>query len=704
MAIITIDGRKLDVPEDKNVLQAALDAGIYIPHLCHHPNLSELGSCRMCIVKVEGREGVTTSCTLKPQDGMVIKTEDEEIRKLRILALELLLTCHPEDCSTCPKYGKCELQVLIQYIGPKTNRLKTRRKGFSLEMRNPLIIHDMDRCILCGRCVRACNELRGSKVIDYKKEGMETYIGTLNNKLLTDADCRFCGACVEVCPTGSIMDKFDIMKADRTREDNIVPCRTGCPAHIDIPRYIRHIKNGEYGRATAIIREKVPFPETLGSICTHACETECKRGALNFPISICKLKKSAAVNDDKEWKKYGRKESETGKKIGIIGAGPSGMTAAYYLAKKGHDVTVFEKNKKLGGQCRYGIPSYRLPDELLDREIADIIEAGIKVKTESPVFAKDLMAEGFDSVLIATGTHQGGYLPIPGHKLNGVFINTEFLKRARENDPMPVGDSVMVLGGGNVAYDCARTAVRLGAKDVYVACLESIEKMTATKEEIEEAAEEGIHLFAGNSFLRIVGDYKPEGVELQEVEKFYFDENKKAVIELKEATNHIVKVDTVIFAVGQKPEDTDKMGVELTHGPYIKTDDNLKTDVVGVYASGDVVTGTKSVIAAIAAGRKAAEQIDIYLGGNGDISEELTEHEITSPFIGKIENFAKIDRVKPMLVDSEIRKESFVPVEETLSCNMAKCEANRCLQCDLRLDISGPKTWQDFSEAKEEIV
>ena len=155
----------------KIVLECALEAGIYIPHLCHHPDLPENGSCRMCIVEVEGQEGVTTSCTLRAQDGMVVHTTSERINKLRTLALELLLAGHPEDCSTCPKYGNCELQTLIQYIGANNARMRTRIKGIKMEEGNPLLIHDMNRCVLCGRCVRACNKLRGVGVLQYNKKG-----------------------------------------------------------------------------------------------------------------------------------------------------------------------------------------------------------------------------------------------------------------------------------------------------------------------------------------------------------------------------------------------------------------------------------------------------------------------------------------------------------------------------------------------------
>ena len=217
MAVITIDGTRLEVPEGKNVLDCALEAGIYIPHLCHHPDLPENGSCRMCVVEVEGREQVERACMLKAKDGLNITTNSERVNHLRTLALELLLGAHPEDCSTCPKYGNCELQTLIQYIGANNGRMKNRSRGFKMNEENPLLIHDMNRCVLCGRCVRACKSLRGVGILDYrKKDNMEVYIGTLHDKLLKDADCRFCTACAEVCPTGTIRDKKVYSAADGT--------------------------------------------------------------------------------------------------------------------------------------------------------------------------------------------------------------------------------------------------------------------------------------------------------------------------------------------------------------------------------------------------------------------------------------------------------------------------------------------------------
>lgn len=694
---ITIDGKVIEAKEGQNILEAALEGGVFIPHLCSHPDLEAKGGCRLCSVEIAGVENAVSACKTEVREGMEITVNGPESSKVRKMAMELILATHPADCTGCPKYGKCELQSMYQYLGVSPEGWRKKSRNVANDDSNPLVSHLFTRCVRCGRCVRVCQELRGVKVLDYVQTPAGVRAGVPEGKSLEEAGCRFCGACIEVCPTGSIMDQVKIMKEERSYAENIVPCRSACPAHIDIPRYIRYIKDGAFDKAAAVVREKVPFPETLGSVCTHACEGECKRGELNAPISICKLKRSAAVNDSGAWKQRVRKDSATGKKAAVIGAGPAGLTAACYLAKKGHAVTVFEKNEKAGGQCRYGIPAYRLPDELLDGEINTMLEAGFELKTgvsvESP---RELLGQGYDAVLVSIGTHQGTKLPIEGNDLPGVYVNADFLKQARQKTPLPVGEKVMVLGGGNVAYDCARTAIRLGAKEVHMACLESEAQMTATPEEIEEGRQEGVILHAAHSFLRILGTDKAEGVEIQKIDKFYFDENKKAVIELVEGSSQVIAVEQVIFAVGQKPEGTEKMELALTHGPYIQTDEQLHTSVEGIFAAGDVVTGTKSVIEAIAAGRKAAEQMDLYLGGDGDISEKLLEEEEISPYLGQIPGFAGRKRVEPEVADPAARAGDFTLVEQPMTCEQARQEAGRCLQCDLRLTLCRPKLWNEY--------
>lgn len=692
---ITIDGKTIEAKEGSSILDAALEAGVYIPHLCSHPDLEAKGGCRLCSVEIDGVEGAVPSCMTKVEEGMNITINGPEADKVRKMAMELILASHPADCTGCPKFGKCELQSLYQYLGVSAERWRKKSRSVPNDDSNPLISHLFTRCIRCGRCIRACQDLRGVKVLDYVKTKDGIRAGIASGTSLKDAGCRFCGACIEVCPTGSIVDQLKMMNPEKSYMENVVPCKANCPAHIDIPQYIRAIKEGDFDKATAIIREKVPFPEVLGSVCTHVCESNCKRNELGEPISICKLKRAAATQDSGVWKEKVHKEPATGKKVAVIGAGPSGLTAAYYLAKKGHAVTVFEKNEKAGGQCRYGIPSYRLPDDLLDREIANILEIGIELKTNSDCQNLEELKQQYDAVLVSVGTHQGTKLPIPGNDLPGVYVNTEFLKDARSENAIQLGEKVMVLGGGNVAYDCARTAIRKGAKEVHIACLENQQQMTSSPDEIEEGAQEGVILHAAHSFLRITGEDKVTGVELKKVNRFYFDENRKAVLDLEEGSEHVIKVDNVIFAVGQKPMGTDTMNLELTHGPYIAAN-NAHTSMEGVFASGDVVTGTRSVIQAIVGGREAAEQMDIYLGGNGDISEQLVERTTPNPCIGQVEGFGDLARVNPDMISLEERCAGFTPVEKPLTCDQAKCEAGRCLQCDLRLNISNVKLWNEY--------
>lgn len=703
MAVITIDGTRLEVPENKNVLECALEAGIYIPHLCHHPDLPENGSCRMCIVEVEDQEGVTTSCTLRAQDGMVVHTTSERINKLRTLALELLLAGHPEDCSTCPKYGNCELQTLIQYIGANNARMRTRIKGIKMEEGNPLLIHDMNRCVLCGRCVRACNKLRGVGVLQYNKKDLETYVGTLHGKLLKDEDCRFCTACAEVCPTGSIRDKLQLLTTNLKKEEALVPCRTACPAHTDIPRYIRFVKEGDYDAAVAVIREKVPFPNALGHVCSHACELECKRKEVSEAMSIRDIKRYAAEHDTgRYWKGKGKQLPDTGKKVCVVGGGPAGLTAAYYLRKQGHAVTVKEALPTVGGMMSYGIPSYRLPREIVAQEAKVIEDQGVVIETNTKVEKPVELLKEYDAVLMTIGAHKGVRLPMEGSELPGVLLNIDFLRNASLGQETGMGKRIIVLGGGNVAFDCARTAKRLGAEEIHLACLEAREVMTADDEEIEQAKEEGIFVHPAQTFERITGTDAVTGVDFMNVKSFTFDENRRAIIEKEEGSEHHIDADTVIFATGQRPDLTEEAGLTLGRANSIVVKENsLATETEGVFAAGDVVYGTKSVILAIASGRDAAVEIDKYLGGDGDISETLAPKQHADPKIGKVEGFGYFGRTKTQVTPAAERQDNFNEVDHGI-CDADICgEASRCLQCDLRLQIHPSRLWTEYSNQKE---
>ena len=706
---LVIDGRTVEAQEGQSVLDASLDAGIFIPHLCGHPDLEPVGGCGLCMVEVEGEDQPVRACMTEAREGMVVRSRGESADRMRRLAMELMLATHPSDCTGCPKYGNCELQSMYQYLGVSPQRWRCTIRTVPTDESNPLITHLFTRCVRCGRCVRACEDLRGVGAIGFERAEDGSMRVAVKGASLQDAGCRFCGACIEVCSTGSILDVVGMMRDDRSREDNIVPCRSGCPAGIEIPRYLRYVKAGEWEKATAVVREKAPFPEVLGAICTHACQDECKRNDLQEALSICRLKRAAAVRDTGEWKARVRHEPLSGKKVAIVGSGPAGLTAALYLAEKGHAVTVFEANPEAGGQMRYGIPAYRLPDETLDREIATILEVAQGVDAESRIEIRcgervtDVkgLLDGYDAVLVAVGTHQGNVLPMPGHDLRNVYVNTSFLKAARMGEPQPVeGGRVVVLGGGNVAYDCARTAVRLGAASVDVACLEALEAMTSTPEEREEAAEEGVVLHDAYAFTSIDGSEDDPGkvgsVTIHKIERFYFDENHRAVTELVEGGELTLPADYVIFGVGQKPEGTAEMGLELTHGPYLAVDGDLMTSEPGVFAAGDAATGTKSVIAAIEQGREAAASIDRYLGGDGDISEELLDFEPPEQRIDKAgEGFYTAARL-PQIAPSGERSHGFEPYECPFTEDEACAEAARCLQCDLRLTITRPRLWNEY--------
>ena len=707
---LTINGCEVEAEEGQSVLDAALAAGIFIPHLCKHPDLEAVGGCRLCMVEVDGAEAPVCACKTPAREGMVVDANAPAADRVRRMAMELILATHPTDCTGCPKYGKCELQSMYQYMGVAPTRWRVKSRPVATDDSNPLITHMFTRCIRCGRCVRACNDLRGVGILGYQHTSEGIRIGTDGSVSLEEAGCRFCGACIEVCPTGSIVDALGIMREGVSRADNVVPCRAGCPAHIDIPRYLRAIRHGDFERAISVVRERVPFPASLGCICTHNCEGQCKRGRLGASqLSVCRLKRAAAEFDTGEWKARVRHEPLTGRRVAVVGAGPAGLTAAMYLAEKGHAVTVFEANERVGGQMRYGIPAYRLSDETLDAEVAAILEVTRGADAEPRVELrcgervadpKALLAEGYDAVLVAVGTHAGTRLRMKGSELDGVVVNTEFLKRARTGEPMDVSGRVVVLGGGNVAYDCARTAVRLGAASVDVACLEAIDKMTSTPEEREEAAEEGVELHDAYAFTSIdesePGSGRVGSVTLHKIARFYFDEEHRPVTELVEGGELTLPADHVIFAVGQRPEGTADMGLELTHGPYVVADDEGRTSVEGVWSAGDCVTGTKSVIAAIAAGRTCASSIDRALGGDGDISAELIDHEVPEQKIGRVPSGFYDGRVKPEMEPAEVREHNFDVFECPYSASEAVEEASRCLQCDLRLTLHAPRLWNEY--------
>lgn len=706
MVKLYIDGHEVEAREGQSVLEAALAADIYIPHLCTHPDLPVQANCKLCVVTVEGRDGVFCSCELPVSEGMRVTTKSEDLLARRRMAMELMLAGHPHDCTGCKRFGKCELQTLMQYLSVAHARMHSVVKTCNgINTNNPIVLREMERCIQCGRCVRACRDLRGANVLQYNKKNGETYIGTEGDLPLLDAGCRFCSACVAVCPTGALVDAEGLFRQDVPADQSIVPCQVECPAHIDIPAYIRAVREGRYTDAVGIIREKVTFPHTLGYICNHLCQTGCKHQALNESIAIRDLKRFAVENDrDQSWKTRGFHKPRTGKKVAVIGGGPCGLTAAYYLNKLGHDVKVFEKRPQLGGPMTSGMPAYRLPLEAVKSEIQYIVDSGVDYECGREISDVKALRAEYDAVLIAAGVSKGKKLPIPGSDFKQVYTAIDILAEIHAGESMDkLGKTVCIIGAGSVGYDCARSLVRKGLT-VNLACLEKGDKILADEEDQVQGREEGIVSYEGRSFEAIEGT--PEqvtGLRVHTVISSTYDKATGRVTEVaEEGSQMVIPCDSVIFATGQRPglDDFDDFGIELSRGFPINPENGKPehiTSLDGVFAAGDVITGISFVIKAIAQAREVVPIVDRYLGGDGEIDETLVERT-RDPQIGEYANFGKLARVDmPLLSPEERLANPDASVFTTYTCEQAKCEATRCLQCDLRKDIEKTRLWTEYS-------
>ena len=460
------------------------------------------------------------------------------------------------------------------------------------------------------------------------------------------------------------------------------PCSHTCPAGIDVPRYIRLIADGKPAEAVAVIREKIPFPSVCGYVCIHPCEAKCRRALLDDAIAIRVLKRFAAEHDTGLWKQNSRVAPPTGKSVAIVGSGPAGLTAAYYLAKLGHSVTVFEALPEPGGMMRVAIPDYRLPKDILKAEIEEIEGVGVDIKINTRVDSPDeLFKQGYNAVFLATGAHQGLKVGVKGEDSPRVMECVSFLRDISLGKEVKLGNRVAVIGGGNAAIDSARTAFRLGAKEVTIVYRRTRAEMPASAEEIDEAIAEGvkIHFLAAPS--RIIS--RNGGLELECLRMGLgaVDASGRRRPEPIEGSEFSMSFDNIIAAIGQRPEVPGRFDLSLGQGNTIQVDpDTLAASREGIFAGGDAVSGPASVIEAIADGRQAAISIDKYLGGSGDIDETLVPPEEAMAPPGEAAEGGRID--VPTLPVAE-RLKDFSQVELGLSDEMAVKESERCLKCDL---------------------
>ncbi|MDO5382471.1 MAG: NAD(P)-binding protein [Eubacteriales bacterium] len=545
----------------------------------------------------------------------------------------------------------------------------------------------------CGKCVPCRVGLRQlARLFDNVLDGVATEETVENIKLTAEgiylsADCaigyeaaKFALKCVEGCKDdfeSHIKQGFCSCTSNQP-----VSCVKSCPAGVDIPGYIALVHEKRYEDAVRLIRRDNPMPVTCAYICEHPCENRCKRTIIDAPVNIRGLKKMAVDNAGRV--PVPECEAPTGKKVAIIGGGPGGLSAAYYLSLMGHKVTIFEQRKQLGGMLRYGIPNYRFPRKKLDEEIEDILSTGIEVKKNISVgtdITLDKITENYDATYISIGAHADKKIGIEGEDAkSGIISAVEMLRAIGDGDlPDYSGKKVVVIGGGNVAMDVARSSIRLGAEKVSIVYRRRKADMTALQEEIEGAEAEGCDVLELMSPVKIKQDEEGNAVGLvvkpQMISKVS-NQRPSPVSANKEEV--LLESDLIIVAIGQGIESKyfEEHGINVKRGVIdaLNTGNVKKAD--GIFAGGDCVTGPATVIKAIAAGKVAAANIDEYLGFHHEIT-----CDVEIPY-ASYEDKVACGRVEVAMREAADRKKDFEPIEYGFSCEEACQESGRCLRCD----------------------
>ncbi len=531
---------------------------------------------------------------------------------------------------------------------------------------------DKDKCVACGQCVENC----------------QTNAVRLGQKhCLTDSHISDAYASDKEIPWDKKSYNIDYRT---TRTDTMpsgtAPCKAECPAHVPVQGYIKLAAQGRYTEALELIKKENPFPAVCGRICNKACEDACTRGSVDAPIAIDDIKKFIAGKDlEAEHRFVPKMVNQTGKpyeeKIAVIGSGPAGLTCAYYLALKGYPVTVFEKEKELGGMLTLGIPSFRLEKDVIRAEIDILRDLGVQFKTGvavgTDITLDALRAEGFKAFYLAVGASRGAKLRCPGEELPGVMTGIDFLRAVNLGEAPAIGTSVAVIGGGNVAIDVARAAVRLGA-EVTVVYRRDRDSMPAADDEIAEAAEEGVSFRFLASPAEILGDGKAETLKIELME---LRGGKPAGTGVYETMN----VSAVISAVGQEIElngifvDTGAKGTVTVSLP------SFQTSEADVFAGGDVVTGPKFAIDAIAAGKEGAISIHRYVhpGQSQVIGRDHRDYKAMNPATAgvAIDGFDTAPRQKASGGSAKDSEKTFRDLRGTLTEEQLKTETRRCLDC-----------------------
>jgi len=695
---IKIDGKDIECKNNQSILEVSLNTDIYIPSLCYHPDIPNYENCGLCAIELEGVNETILACNTIVKQGMKITTNSPNIKKIRQERLAKILANHPHACLVCAekegcarepcslnvlvsekccvKLGDCELERVADYIGIPENTLRYKFQNLPKYEDNPFIARDYNLCIGCGRCVRVCESIRGLKVFDILPDPPKLIDHSFFPKNLLDNGCQFCGLCIKVCPTGALTNLIEKYKEQ-------TPCQKHCPANIDIPKFLRQIAKNKFSKALSTIYEAAPFPATLGYVCYYPCESECCRRNLDDSVSIRVLKR--LVFEQTNNIKLEKSNKKSNKKVAIIGSGPAGLSCAFFLARWGHSVNVFEAKNKPGGMLRYGIPTFRLPRDVLDKEIKIIQDMGVDINLNKNISSiEELFNQGYNAVFVGTGAQRELKINIKGEDDPRVIESLKFFKNifGDENfDNFKLGKRIAVIGGGNTAVDAARTALRLGAKVTLFYRRTKIE-MPAYTEEIKQAKDEGVEFKFLTSPISINPGKNNLKVEFIKMKLGQKDEScRKRPIPI-DNSNFLIDFDNVIVAIGQQFNPingikTDSKGMPI----YNKTDLSLNE---GVYIGGDAL-GSSSVVDSIAMGKKAAVQIHIYLSGE----EENTkiDRKKPKPLVNDQKYFLKKRIIIPT-IDPNKRISNFDIIELSLDKNKVINEAARCFQCDLCLFLS----------------
>jgi heterodisulfide reductase subunit A-like polyferredoxin len=584
------------------------------------------------------------------------------------------------DCAMCvlsPKLVECGRHLNIEVLTyAELDSVEGEPGNFTARVRQKPRYVIVDECTGCGDCADACPVVCRDQFNEELSERRAAY------KLYPQA-----------IPNAYVIDK-------RGR----APCRDACPIHQRAQGYVALIREGRYADAYRTIREDNPFPSVCGRVCNHVCEEACSRGQVDEPVNIMRLKRFVAdwaAENQAQIANYKSQiaEEPTGKKVAIVGAGPAGLTCAQDLALDGHAVTVFEALPVPGGMMRVGIPSYRLPYDVVQREIDDILALGVELQCNHKVEDAQAPLDGdYDAVFVAVGAHQGARLPIPGVDLPEVATATDFLRQVALAETSEVsenlrglisGKRVLVLGGGNVAVDAAMTAVRLGAAWVGMTCLESRETMPAHEWEIQDAQEEGIEVFPSRTFKEVTAsDGHVTGLRCAEIDFRGFVEGRPDFDEIP-GTEHVIEADAVVFAIGQRADVSCLPDEAQVRGRLAAVDrTTLATEIPGLFAGGDAVTGTAFVVDAIAAGHRAARSIDVYLNGDrlpkSDKTSEVSVAELTAEEAQAAVTTGQASaapRHEVTKLPAAERVQTFREVYPALTEEEARAEAERCLSC-----------------------